>query len=271
MPIELAEKSLASSAHRATILSTMFDRFTAARLKLERAEKHVADLEAIICGLPDAYISTIERHEDLGLQAVKYSPPDLTKITADMAVIIGDAFHNLRTAIEYSYLGAVERHAPAALDTYTKFPTGETRKDVENRLKGRRIDLLSPKLFDRIVTNIRPYVEGGNCLITFLHDLDVSDKHWLITPLVSVAEIRDIVVENQEGSTVTGNTYPITGDGPYTVSFPLNYKIKSKGKLTLDVVFGEIDISLLKGMSVMSDLKDSSKITAYIIQILSSF
>jgi len=235
-------------------------------LKIERADKHIADLDKIISALPDNYVSTIERHENLGLQAVKYSPPDIPKISSVMALIIGDALHNLRTAIEYAYIGAVEKHAPSALDSYTKFPTGQTKEEVESRLRGRKIDTLSPRLFDGIITSIKPYVFGGNCLINFLHDLDVSDKHWLLIPLMRVAEVRDIVVEDEKGSIVTGNTYPIHGDGPFTISFPLNYKIKNTGKLTVDVVFDDFD--LLKGMPVMSDLHDFSKIAVYIVRVL---
>ena len=64
------------------------------------------------------------------------------------------------------------------------------------------------KLFNRIVADIKPYVVGGDLLVKTLHDLDVSDKHWLLTPLLSVAEVRDIVMENEEGSIVTWNSYP---------------------------------------------------------------
>lgn len=247
----------------------MLDRFAAATLKVERANKHIADLDAIISALPDAYTSIIEPNEKLG-QTIKYFPPDVAKIAADMAVIIGDAIHNLRVAVEYAYLGAVQRHAPSVLDKHTKFPTGETRKNIEDALKSRKIHVLSPKLFDRILADIKPYVVGGNCLIKMLHDWDVSDKHWLLTPLMRVAEIRDIVVEDAKGYAVTGNTYPIHGDGPYFLDFPPNYKVKDKGKLTLDVVFDDIETGLLKGTSVMGDLQDFSKIATYVIQILNS-
>src|ERR1700756_1655253 len=176
----------------------MIDRFAAARLKIERANKHIADLDRIVSALPDAYVSTIEPNEKLG-QTVKYTPPDVTKIAAEMGVIIGDAIHNLRTAIDYAYVGVIQKHVPSTLDRYTTFPTGETREDVENRLKGRTIDVLNPKLFNWIVNNVKPYVVGGNCLVKMLHDLDVSDKHWLLIPLMRVATITDIVVEDEQG------------------------------------------------------------------------
>ncbi len=80
-------------------------------------------------------------------------------------------------------------------------------------IMGRKIDVLSPKLFDRIVSEIKPYVVGGNCLVKFLHDLDVSDKHWLLIPLMRVGWINGIVVEDEKGQITLGNTFPIPGDG----------------------------------------------------------
>lgn len=247
----------------------MFDRFTAAMLKIERADKHIAELGVLVSRLPETYCSIIEPNVGGG-QTLKYFPPDTTKIASEMALIIGDAIHNLRVSAEYAYIGAVERHAPSVCDRHTKFPTGETRKDVEDALTNRKINVLSPKLFDRIVTNIKPYVVGGNCLAKMLHDLDVSDKHWLLTPLMRVAEIRDIVVEDETGHPVMGNTYPIRGDGPYYLDFRPEHKLKNKGKLTVDVVFDEIHIPLLKGMSVMSDLDAFKKTSVYIVKTLES-
>jgi len=245
------------------------DRFAAARLKVERANKHIADLGAIVSAMPDAYVSTIEINEKLG-QTIKYTPPDVKKIAADMSVIIGDALHNLRTAIDYAYLGAVEKHAASQFDSYTKFPAGKTREEVESRLKGRKIDVLSPKLFNWIVATVKPYIVDGNCLVKLLHDLDVSDKHWLLIPLTRVATITDIIVEDEKGYITTGNTYPINGDGPYFLDFLPHYKVKNKGKLTLDVVFDDIEIPLLEGMSVMTDLDAFYKTAAYIIHTLNS-
>jgi len=190
----------------------MLDRFVAAKLKIERANKHIGDRGAIVSALPDAYVSSIEINERLG-QTIKYTPPDVTKIAADMAVIIGDALHNLRTAIDYAYVGAIQKHAPSVLDTYTKFPTGETREEVENRLKGRKIDVLSPKLSNWIVTNVKPHIVGGNCLVKMLHDLDVSDKHWLLIPMMRVATITDIVVEDEQDASPPETPTPLAETG----------------------------------------------------------
>ncbi len=225
--------------------------------------------------LPDSKlngpINTLRTWIRLSLRCqIPTCPQSKLTFTEDRALSTSRLIHNLRVAIEYAYLGAVQRHAPSVLDRHTKFPTGETRKNVEDALTNRKIDVLGPKLFNGILTHIKPYVGGGNCLIKMLHDLDVSDKHWLLIPVMRVATISDIVVEDEQGGTVSGNTYPIHGDGPYFINFGPTHKVKDKGKLTVDVVFDEVDIPLLKGMPVMTDLKDFSKIAVHVVEILDS-
>ena len=44
----------------------MIERFAAARLKIERANKHIGDLDRIVSALPDSYVATIEPNEKLG-------------------------------------------------------------------------------------------------------------------------------------------------------------------------------------------------------------
>ena len=117
----------------------MFDRFAAARLKVERAEKHIADLERIVTSLPSLDFPTVETDVNSGYKIVKHFVPDMEKIAVDMALIIGDAIHNLRVGLEYVYLGAIERHAPTILDEHTRFPSDTTLgKSLKRRLEGDR-------------------------------------------------------------------------------------------------------------------------------------
>lgn len=244
------------------------DRFTAAELKIKRAHEHIADFQRSLGLLKDSYVSSLERHEAIRCQVISYALPNVEKLTNDMALIFGDAIHNLRVAIEYAWLGAIEKFAPSQLDSHTKFPTGETRENVEDRLRSRKIDILAPKLFDRIVSDIKPYMGSGNHDIKVLHDLDVSDKHWLFVPVVSAGHAVGIVVEDEKGNIVTGNTHSISGNGPYTVCFPLEYTVKDKGKLTLDVVFGQINIGFLEGVTVLDELQLFSRFARYVIERL---
>ena len=250
----------------------MVDRFDAARLKLKRANKHIADVEEIVLGLPNAYRSAIEQDEKTGLNVIRYYPPDTEKLASELALIIGDAIHNLRTAIEYAYLGVVERRAPAAFDDKTKFPVRETKAFVENALKGRKIDVLCPALFKWIVAEVKPYrTEDGNIVVTCLHDFDVSDKHWLLTPMLQVFDATGIILEDENGREITGNTHSITveGTGPYWIAFSRKFKVKDHGKVSPTVVFNERNP--FQGSTVLDTLSDFSKMAKYIVEILSKF
>ena len=50
--------------------------FHEARLKIERADKHIADLERRIAGLPERCTSTVEINPAGGNKVIKYDLPD---------------------------------------------------------------------------------------------------------------------------------------------------------------------------------------------------
>jgi hypothetical protein len=246
----------------------MTSRFDAARIKLDRANRHVAELEQIVLGLPTSYAVTTENNDLLRGKTVHYIPPDTEKLASNTAVIIGDAVHNCRISIEYSYMGAVERHAPAILDHHTKLPVGETRKIVEDALKSRKVDELSPHLFRRILEEVKPYSVGGNGFIKYLHDLDVSDKHWLLIPILQVTWIKGIVLKDEQGNIEKGSSLPVSGPGPYVFDFSRTCEVIDTGKIFVEVVFGEA--APLKGSPVLDTLRTFSKIASHVIQILES-
>lgn len=72
--------------------------------------------------------------------------------------------------------------------------------------------------------------------------------------------------QDEKGNLSRGETYPIRGDGPFFIDFLPGIKVKDKGKITVDVVFDDFD--LLKGLPVLSDLKDFSKVAAYVVEVL---
>jgi hypothetical protein len=243
------------------------DRFTAAKLKVERADKHISDLDKIIDSLPDLDVSTVDRDRDFGHQILKHALPNAEKIAIDMAVIIGDAVHNLRVAIEYAYLGAFERHG-LSVDKKVTFPIRETRRELEAALGGRNIQTRAPRLFHVMVSHIKSYNVGGNDLFAMLHKLDLSDKHHLLIPLTNYVGVNGIVVEDETGQEVSGNSLGIQGFGPYFFIFSAKCNIQNKGKLTVKVVFS--NQSILDGSPVSGILKNFSTLTLNTIKALES-
>jgi hypothetical protein len=214
------------------------DHFAQSDLKLKRANKHIADVNTIIRSLPDAYVVTIERDDKARQQSLKYNLPNAENIALEIALVTGDAIHNLRTALDYAWVGTIGRLVPSALDSRTKFPVYPTRNDLEGALKGRKIDVASPALFKWIVSDTMPYA-GGNGSLCSLHELDIADKHTLLIPLMHITGVVGIVMENEKsGEVVKGNALAVTGPGPHFIPFEWEWRIKEKGKPSVDVLFG---------------------------------
>jgi hypothetical protein len=102
--------------------------------------------------------------------------------------------------------------------------------------------------------------------------LDVSDKHWLLLPVIQAFDASGIIVEDEQGRQTTGNTYAVTVEsaGPYHIAFPRNYKIKNAGKLSVLVAFGERS-TLLGNPSVSHALRDFSNMATYVVNGLNAF
>jgi hypothetical protein len=207
-------------------------------LKIGRAEKHIADLNATILELQDSYVSAVEHDSERGIVSLKYDSPRAAHLVKEVALIFGDAIHNLRTSLDYAWVAIVRQVSPAMVDGYTKFPFRETARDLDAALTGRRIDVAAPRLFDGMRTDIKPY-RGGNDSLCRLHDLDIADKHLLLTPVVSYSSISDGTVEDETGRPHDLNTFGIEGDGPFYVSLNPGYKIKDHGHISVTVLFDE--------------------------------
>src|SRR5258707_4747564 len=126
--------------------------FHDARLKIERANEHITNLNTIISSMPDAYSIAIERDKNTGTQKAKYAVNDLEKFGPRLALIIGDAIHNLRTALDYAWIAVIAAHTTITPDRHTKFPFYDSREGLEGVLKGRKIDTACSELYDLVVS-----------------------------------------------------------------------------------------------------------------------
>ena len=103
--------------------------FHASRLKIERSNKHIADAKVIINASthPESHRSVVQHDPKTGGKVIKYS---LAKkaVLRDLALIIGDAIHNLKTALDYAWLGTTAKIAPHAVSKFAKFPVYASRR-----------------------------------------------------------------------------------------------------------------------------------------------
>lgn len=213
-------------------------RFKSARLKIERADEHIADVDRQITALRSPELQTVrcEINPQTGDQLLHYnfkSPQPLD----DLALVIGDAIHNLKTAADHGWYTLLSRFAPAAINKWTKLPIHANRTQLEKSLRGVKIDTINPPLFRFVVDDLRPYSEGGNNAICTIHDLDITDKHMLLIPLARVTAVVGAVLENEAGGSTEGASFGTMNEVlPITIPVPRNFKVKKYGSLMFEVV-----------------------------------
>ena len=171
--------------------------FAAPRTKVQRAKGFVAELSAETQRYIDSKPCTVKV-----IQPDPATPPTIEVrwdgIGLTPGAIIGDAIHNLRTALDLMASELATLNGKSNKDVY--FPLSDSAETLDDAIKRRRFDKAGDDAV-ALLRTIKPY-RGGNELLRLLHDLDISDKH---TALVPVGALRDIKVA-----------------GAYSIDDPLN-------------------------------------------------
>ena len=209
-----------------------------ARLKIERANHHITDIELRIDGLEKRLIVTAQVDANTGYEFIKCDFTDIKDRNAAeaLAIVLGDAIHNLKCALDHVWFETVNRVIPSGDWKRTKFPvypTADTLKDALERLK---INISTPNFFSFIVGKIQPY-DAGNFSIRAIHQIDTRDKHSLLIPVMHYSSIGDIYVEDQHRHVTKGSTWGTTDPLPHFVTFERGLHIKNPGSASFNVMF----------------------------------
>ena len=246
----------------------MTDQFSAARLKIDRAEKHISDLDGAIQRLQEGYTCVIEQEPELRGNMIKYEIVDQLNRSIEIALIAGDAIHNLKAALDFSWVGALSRIGLQS-NKYTKFPVAETIDELKSMLGSRKIASVSPALYALVLDEIQPYT-AGRFFVHDLHRLDIADKHKLIIPIVSYGGVSGIAVQDEStGEIRRGDTYGFPINGGFHVDFDNSQSIKDTGKLSVSVMFGKGDGA--DGFPVIDMLRVISAQMKMIVRQLETF
>lgn len=213
------------------------EQFRAAKLKIKRANKHIAEIEGRISILPNEYAARIQVDPQTGNEFLEYGISQGSEHIGDLALMIGDAIHNLKCALDYAWVGALMKNTVTGGKKLNKFPVYPTRELLEQALTDGKIDESAPGLYDLIVSEIKPY-DGGDSSVRAIHILDRRDKHALLVPLLNVTFLHGLQVENPRGE-VRSLDWALTRPGPYRIEVLSGSKIKDKGQIEVTVVFNQ--------------------------------
>jgi hypothetical protein len=160
----------------------------------------------------------------------------------DIPLILGDAIHNLRTSLDFV---ATEITSTANKPVrYSKFPFRETRREVIAAINGGLVKAAPPTVIGAILDEIKPY-KGGNDALYALHDLDITDKHLLIVPTMSIATVTGVNLK-YGGVTMANCTFIVEGGrkirmaGGPPAGPSLDLQIQNKGKPTCEIIFSQV-------------------------------
>jgi hypothetical protein len=143
--------------------------FAASRLKLERARHFIRELEVEEQNYRGGDPLTVSMEDpDIVLVEVRKVPPWA-------GAIVGDAVHNLRTALDLMASELARLSGRSDEDVYFPFAADEEQlqKAIQKRFRKAGDDAVE------LLRKFAPY-RGGNHALRALHDLDVQDKHTSI-------------------------------------------------------------------------------------------
>ena len=141
-------------------------------IKVERAKEHIRDLDLKISEFKNRHPYEFKRESDSGQGERVYSLKIHQCVPIAWGAILGDAIHNLRSALDilvYQFVVS-NRHEPT---TKTGFPISKDRKDFES--KGPQKVRGAPSGVIALIEELRPY-KGGTEVFWVLHKLDIADN-----------------------------------------------------------------------------------------------
>lgn len=151
------------------------------RIKIERAKKHLADLEAQIVASRNDYRHIVIRKTDSPIGGAFQMSGDPThkalRLPVDVIAGAGDVVHNLRSALDHlAYQLAVVGTPTVEPSRRIEFPIAKDAATYESE-KARKVEGIRPEAV-KVIDALQPYKGGchGDALWR-IHELDNIDKH----------------------------------------------------------------------------------------------
>lgn len=246
---------------------SMSPRLNRILLKLERAKQHILELEdglnAFRLSRPYQPITNFNPNSGKTVYNIRVvaAPPE------SLSLIIGDAIHNLRSALDHLVWQLIEsngniptkRSAFPIYETSAKYKTGSATQ-IEGMTAAARC----------LIDATNPYV-GGTDDLWILHEIDIVDKHRLLLVVGYGLATASVTL-----STGSANSAKICFDIPMqgvmlndgaelgSVTGPIDPKLKQDFDFSFDIAFAEPEI--VKGKAVLVVLKELSHLVDGIVR-----
>lgn len=159
--------------------------FAFSRAKIERSRAFIAELEheqeAYRASKPYTATPVLDPGGTTFSIAVEWKSAGLLPGT-----ILGDAIHNMRTALDLLASELAEKNNMSSKNVY--FPIADLEKNLEARIKATHFSNAGVDAIN-LLKELKPY-RGGNDRLRAIHDLDICDKHRALIPMVDAHAIK---------------------------------------------------------------------------------
>jgi len=105
-----------------------------------------------------------------------------------MGAILGDAIHNMRSALDLMAVSLVDEAKGNTNGVY--FPFAESGDELDPMIKRRNFHRAPEEAVDLLRT-LAPY-KGGNVALRAIHDLDIEDKHKTLIPHLAMTTTPEL-------------------------------------------------------------------------------
>jgi len=209
--------------------------FDDARAKLDRADKHIAELEDEFLKFSKSHPAATAAVIADGTFRLSAAPPPMPKA---LAAILGDAVNNLRTPLD------LVAYKLAAVGSKPKFPFAKSIENFPQELK--KSGIASQKVRDYVENVVRPY-KGGDSDIWALHDTDIISKHHTLIPAQGNTTLNNVSFVDGNGNTFKNCSFSGSAGSSFVVSdSPLTFSNRGKTDTTMhftaDSGFGQVPI-----------------------------
>ena len=170
--------------------------FESAKLKIERANQHICDLEAEFT----AYVATKPHRFSIYNDPKSGEPKIRIRFVSDpiqtLSLIIGDAVHNTRAALDHMTWEAIGMDG-GTQDRYLILPTGDDRVNYEARCKG--IKTPSDWVKDLFVS-LEIFPGGNGDFLYVVNQLDTMDKHTALPLAIKATRAPSYTIYGPTGT-----------------------------------------------------------------------
>ena len=169
-------------------MEILVKRLTGVRAKIERARRHIRDLEIELSAFRENNRHSVVIENDVQAGEKVHRVRFITPLPDSLPLIAGDTVHNLRSALDHLAWQLVERHGQQAPTRDTSYPIYSEAAKFHSRGAQRKIQGIDPAVLP-LIEATQPYHTGYDGL-GVLSELDNFVKHKLL--IVAAAKLGDI-------------------------------------------------------------------------------